>query len=116
MFEQNRSSVGTKNFIKIDIEGHESEIVQDIANIALCVPRATVFLSLHLPFWHDVERTTNSLRRLYEVFDVRDVCNDGIPFEALAARCRWRGMNSPVWGTAAGNFFEIVLSTHSRSE
>lgn len=93
---------GIKNhntkFIKIDIEGFEEYIINDIAG--------TVYLSLHPPFWQDKKAMCENLKR----FDNIVLAKTGkkIKNDKVIEMCQSEEQY-PAWGTKQGNFFEVLI-------
>lgn len=94
-------------FVKIDIEGAEFTIADQIAALA-AVPGIRVFLSLHSPF-APVGFDKRDLMAALAHFDVYDARLEPITHEAVSARV-YSDEPMPSWGTAFGNFFEVALA------
>lgn len=93
--------------IKIDIEGAEILIVDDLIEIAN-LKKTAIFLSLHPPFWVDKEKNTElilSLGNYYTIFDVSGVKVSSQVLENMLLTEE----KKPIWGTEWGNFFEVLL-------
>jgi FkbM family methyltransferase len=103
-------TVRDPSLIKIDIEG--AEIFLD-ADFDVLAERSNlvIYLSLHPPFWKqmgDPDALFGALAR----FDIVDPSGKSISLEDVRARCLSPDAY-PQWGTAMGNFFEILLFSGS---
>lgn len=94
-------------FIKIDIEGSEVHIAQDIAQLATRPGLDAIYLSLHPPFWPAMGNPEPLLDALAR-FTTLTPDFQPLPLNEIAARCRSEETHPP-WGTKFGNFFEVVL-------
>lgn len=94
-----------KLLIKIDIEGAEELIIDDLG----CLSDKIIFLSLHPPFFSNVSTTANKIIDVcYNNYDVLDSSLNPIKAEELFGRITSK-QEKPYWGTSFGNFFEIIL-------
>lgn len=109
IFKKNKDLLANKNFIKIDIEGFESEIIQDISDIKNIVKPLTIMLSLHPPFWENVAKTTDDILNLYNIYAIKDSNDSPLEKDKLKEMLLWQGKGRPEWSTHNGNFFEIIL-------
>ena len=109
IFKENADLISDKNFVKLDIEGFESEIMADIMDISKFVNNVTVMLSLHPPFWKNLEQATEQTLKLYDNYEVSTVEGEPLPKEQLKEMLLWQGEGRPEWSTHHGNFFEIML-------
>ena len=94
-------------FIKIDIEGSEVHIANDIAQLAARPGLEAIYLSLHPPFWREMGDPAPLLDALGR-FTTLTSDFKPLPLNEIAARCRSEETHPP-WGTAFGNFFEVLL-------
>ena len=94
------------SLIKIDIEGAEALIVEDL-NILSNVDTA-IWLSIHPPFIKDNEDFLRKLLAHSNNFYFVDENNLIIPNDVLSMRVLTKE-EKPLWGTKWGNFFEIGL-------
>ena len=94
------------SLVKIDIEGAEDYIVEDLAIFSK--QNAATWLSIHPPFIQDVEKFYERLIRLDELFYFVNEYNNRFEDKELKT---WITANEkfPDWGTKWGNFFEIGL-------
>jgi FkbM family methyltransferase len=95
--------------VKIDIEGAESVITEDIRKVGE-YPQTAVHLSLHPPFWGDKDGAASAILNMTRQFDVFDVEGSPLSRETLQSMMLTDEQN-PLWGTAWGNFFEVVLES-----
>lgn len=96
-------------FVKIDIEGAEFTIADQIAALA-ALPGIRVFLSLHPPL-APIDIDKRDLTAALARFDLYDGRLEPIAHETVAARV-FSNERMPGWGTAFGNFFELTLAPH----
>jgi FkbM family methyltransferase len=97
------NGVTAPDFVKIDIEGTEFAIADQIASLE----RTRVFLSLHpplAPVGVDKQALVDALAR----FDLYDIDLQPLAHAALAARV-FSTEARPAWGMTTGNFFEVLL-------
>lgn len=97
------------DLIKIDIEGAEAFLASDLAYLSTH-QNLTILLALHPPMWADVSGVAEELCNALELYTVTDMKGDPLSNIDILNRCRARE-SFPRWGTAFGNFFEIVLRT-----
>ncbi len=97
------------DFMKIDIEGAETHLFDDLEKIA-GQPGKVIYLSLHPPFWKNREASLKKLQTAAEAFGMRDSDLSPLSGKELGRRVLSRQANPP-WGTEYGNFFEIVLES-----
>jgi len=95
--------------IKIDIEGAESLILNDIMKISE-YPNTTLFLSLHAPFWKNRKNTAGKILTLFERYQIFNASGDLLSRETLN-KMLLTDEDKPFWGTEWGNFFEILLKS-----
>lgn len=96
-------------FVKIDIEGAEFTIADQIGALA-ALPGIRVFLSLHPPL-APIDIDKRDLVAALTRFDLYDARLEPIAHESVAARV-FSNERMPGWGTAFGNFFELTLAPH----
>lgn len=94
------------SLIKIDIEGAEFVIADQIAALSAYADCA-VFLSLHPPFRPDGV-SSDALLAAIAGFDIIDCNAQPIAHDEIVRRV-FSSEERPAWGTAFGNFFEILL-------
>lgn len=92
--------------IKIDIEGAELQIVEDLRLLSRRSNLA-IHLSLHPPFWQQMGDPAALWDALRE-FNIRTPQDAPMSIAQVMARCN-SSDPYPPWGTPFGNFFEIVL-------
>ncbi|GBE22864.1 hypothetical protein BMS3Bbin01_02241 [bacterium BMS3Bbin01] len=95
--------------VKIDIEGAESAITEDIRKVGE-YPQTAVHLSLHPPLWGNKDGTASAILNMTRQFKVFDVQGSPLSRETLQSMMLTDERN-PSWGTAWGNFFEVVLES-----
>ena len=97
------------SFIKIDIEGAELLILDDLHALR---SRAEVamHLSLHPPLWADVDDGAQRVLRTLDGFTLLDARLQPLAVTQLERMIRTTETH-PSWGTRFGNFFEIVIET-----
>ncbi len=95
------------NIIKIDIEGGEQYIEEGLGYIA-AFQGINILLSMHPPFWADLNKTTDMFLRVFQKFTVysgkEEILPDG----------RWREMISEKGNgskPAKEMFFTLILKT-----
>lgn len=98
--------LSTYSLIKIDIEGAEEFIVQDLR--AFLPTKAAIWLSIHPPFYQDKKRFFENLYSLKDIYDVSDENNSLISWDEVKSKVLTDD-EFPRWGTEYGNFFEIGL-------
>lgn len=94
------------SLIKIDIEGAEAYIVEDL-NLLTDVNAAT-WLSIHPPFIDDKVHFFEKIHTLYQSFYITDEHSKNISENTLRQMVL-TSETHPEWGTQYGNFFEIGL-------
>jgi FkbM family methyltransferase len=94
------------SLVKIDIEGAELFIGADLVRLS-SQPDVAIHLSLHPPFWGEMGGSTELLGALrgYRLYWPNGEKAD---ISEVIARST-SGDEFPPWGTAYGNFFEIVM-------
>lgn len=94
--------------IKIDIEGSELEVLDQIALLSQ-IP-APILLSLHPPYWDDASASVaeNVVNKL-SVYNFYSIKNEPLNSDELIKMISYTGDESPAWGMPSGNFFEIIL-------
>ena len=98
-----------KLFIKVDIEGAEELILNDLTTLRF-LNGLTVYLSIHSPFMKNKRKFCRDLLRVYYDYEqVLDSNMNELPKEQLEEMIM-TDEEYPVWGTSYGNFFEIVLT------
>lgn len=106
---ENMLLVCEKLFIKIDIEGAEELILNDLA-VLRNLKDITIYLSIHPPFMKDKRVFCRDLLRFcYEFNNVLDSNMNKLSREELEEMIM-SDEKYPSWGTSYGNFFEIVLT------
>lgn len=94
------------SIIKIDIEGTEIKILEDIINLSPTC--AAIWLSWHPPLWQNMPLT---YQRLKDLFEDHFVLNSSL--ELIDIATLWEMISSsekyPSWGTTYGNFFETAI-------
>lgn len=78
-------------FIKIDIEGAEELLLDDLRDV-----KSIIYLSIHVPFLNDKKKFLKKLQKF------KTSCNN------LEERILSE-IEHPEWGTSFGNFFEIII-------
>lgn len=101
------------NFIKIDIEGAESLIYNDLITLSN-QEDLIIYLSLHPPFWENPEKVTKTLIDAIKKFDIYGVDDVILPENVLISRLL-SDQKYPKWGTQHGNFFEVILKTRNNT-
>ena len=96
-------------FIKIDIEGAEEFILEDLLKLA-SNQDVVVYLSIHPPFMDNKVKFYDTLTILYSRFKkVYDSNLEYLSLEKLKNMILTED-KYPQWGTKFGNFFEITLT------
>ena len=94
------------SIIKIDIEGTEIKILEDIINYS--PDRSAIWLSWHPPLWEKVNLNYHILKELLQNHFVLNSALEPIEISTL-----WKMISSiektPYWGTPYGNFFETAI-------
>jgi FkbM family methyltransferase len=104
--------IAAPTFVKIDIEGVEFDIADQIQSFA-DMPGTHVFLSLHPPFVPDGNKR-NGLLTALEKFDIYDSSLRPMTHDTVATRVHSE-VPRPGWGTEYGNYFEILLVPRGES-
>lgn len=108
-FLKNNKIINDDLFIKIDIEGAESLIIEDLKELSN-KKDLVMYLSFHPPFWDDKEKTTKELLDvLYKFKEVRFSDNTLLNEDKLKEMCLTKE-EKPSWGTPFGNFFEVIIN------
>lgn len=94
------------SLIKIDIEGSEESIIEDLLELAC--NNAAIWLSLHPPFYQNKHNFLNKLSCLTSDFLLVDENNEEKSFDEVYEQVM-SAEEKPAWGTKWGNFFEIGL-------
>lgn len=94
------------SLIKIDIEGAEDYIVDDLS--VFSEQNAAIWLSIHPPFIKDVVRFHEKLIALGSIFYLVNERNNQVDGNDLEMWITTKE-KFPAWGTKWGNFFEIGL-------
>jgi FkbM family methyltransferase len=97
------------NFIKIDIEGSEQFITDDL-NTLSDNEDLVILLSLHPEFWTSRKEASKQIVSACEMYDIYDSNQDVLTRKELVKRMTYEGIN-PSWGSPMGNFFEILLKS-----
>ena len=110
-FQKIIEMVENPSVIKIDIEGTEIKILQDI--IKLSPSGAAIWLSWHPPLWGNATLTYDALADLLQDHFVLNS-----QLEPIDVRELWEMISSdeehPKWGNSYGNLFETaILSKHA---
>jgi FkbM family methyltransferase len=92
--------------IKIDIEGAEFTIADQIADLSRYVDCA-VLISLHPPM-RSAGVDAEALLQALQAFDIIDLDAQPLSHAELELRVT-SGESHPTWGTRFGNFFEVLL-------
>lgn len=100
------SGVQDPSLIKIDIEGAEVLLDEDLGVLSER-PNLAIYLSLHPPFWKQMGDPAALFAALAR-FRIIDAAGIIVPLGEVRARCQSPDP-FPQWGTAMGNFFEILL-------
>ena len=103
----NKNNLSENLFIKIDIEGAECLLMDDLVNVLKLGNKC--FLALHPPFWEDKvashDLIIESLKEFY-LFN-----NEGKRLEIKELSKMILSKDKyPAWGTSHGNFFEILVT------
>lgn len=98
------------NFIKIDIEGSEEFIYNDLIRLS-GIKDLVILLSLHPDFWTDKYKVTEMILEISSHFSVFDSNHNPLTVTEQQYRMTYKGPN-PEWGTKMGNFYEILLKTN----
>lgn len=98
--------VGSPSIIKIDIEGSEIDILDDI--IKKSPISSAVWLSWHPPFWIDKKPNIYIIEEMFNRYHVLDSEFNIMSVEKFLGRITSLEV-FPAWGTAYGNFFETAL-------
>lgn len=108
-FIKNKNLFGKKLIIKIDIEGAEELILDDLKNLS----DYTVFLALHPPLFKDLKNTAEKIVSVSNKWkNIRDAKMNPLNNEKLFAMLT-SDIKNPSWGTKFGNFFEILLTNEN---
>jgi FkbM family methyltransferase len=94
------------SLIKIDIEGAEELIINDLK--LLSDQNSAIWLSIHPPFFEDEKLFLKNLLTLGQSFFFVDSQNVSVSADTISERTLSQEKN-PEWGTKWGNFFEIGL-------
>jgi FkbM family methyltransferase len=100
------------NFMKIDIEGAELYIANDLTELYSlgCGP---ILLALHPTFWPQIDPTlVTQLMAALKPFQIYDPDLNQLSHDEIVSRitsCE----EYPPWGTPFGNFFEVLLVSNS---
>lgn len=70
------------NIVKIDIEGAEIYLVDDLQYLA-SIPDLKILLSLHPCFWDNKSQALESLESVINLFDIYDVMENKINFRVV---------------------------------
>ena len=95
-------------FIKVDIEGAELLILQDLHEI-LC-GRNKAFMALHPTFWSDKQSGHDLILDFLKDFSVYNDEGVILDLDELSAMILTKD-EYPSWGTPHGNFFEILIES-----
>ena len=103
----NKNNLSENLFIKIDIEGAECLLMDDLVNVLKLGNKC--FLALHPLFWEDKvashDLIIESLKEFY-LFN-----NEGKRLEIKElSKMILSEEKYPTWGTSIGNFFEILVT------
>jgi FkbM family methyltransferase len=94
------------SLIKIDIEGAEEFIIQDLR--VFFNTNAAIWLSIHPPFYQDKAGVFENLYSLNDIYHPTDENNTVISWDEVKLKIM-SDDKLPEWGTKYGNFFEIGL-------
>lgn len=100
------------SLVKIDVEGAEVFIGTDLARLSSQRGLA-IHLSLHPPFWAQMGNSVDLLDAL-RLYRLHWPNGDKADVSEVVARST-SGDEFPPWGTAYGNFFELVLLSEERA-
>lgn len=96
-------------FIKIDIEGAETLIMNQLKDILK--NNNKIFLSLHPPFWQNLEENCDDFLKNINVdlYNIYSSNGEKINSNEQLRDMILSGEKQPAWGTEYGNFFEILI-------
>ncbi|MDR2007380.1 MAG: FkbM family methyltransferase [Alphaproteobacteria bacterium] len=98
------------NFIKIDIEGSERFILNDLFSLEMS--NLKIYLSLHVSFWDKPTRiqACQDILKFYEKFDVylHENIEEKLPLETLEMMMLTEE-ETPSWSEHGGNLFTLLL-------
>lgn len=97
-------------FLKIDIEGAEEQILDDLNALKKSIQHLKIFLALHPDFWKDKRSTCTALIEVCKEFKMSLPDGDPMTLSQLEEMVM-TDEKFPHWGTSYGNFFEIMLSS-----
>ncbi|NTV48338.1 MAG: FkbM family methyltransferase [Geobacteraceae bacterium] len=107
-----RHNITKIDFLKIDIEGAETFIINDLIELST-LPQLTISLSLHPPMWEDREKAAASFVSVLHHFLLFQSNDRAIDIDEIYHRLT-TSESHPDWGTSFGNFFEVILRTGKR--
>ena len=96
-----------KAFIKIDIEGSELLIIDQL-NDLFSKTKAKIFMALHPVFWESKEDALCILEKYLVNKNVGIASQEKISYKKLEQMILTKN-KYPPWGTKFGNFFEILI-------
>lgn len=100
-------------FLKIDIEGAEQLILEDLKIVSKSVKNLNIFLAVHPPFWDNKTLTCEKLMSICKGLKMTSPSGDDL-CESKLRKMIMTNQDFPNWGTLYGNFFEIMLSNETR--
>tara|TARA_B100001027_G_scaffold88323_1_gene60607 strand:- start:38 stop:616 length:579 start_codon:yes stop_codon:yes gene_type:complete len=100
-------------FLKIDIEGAEQLILEDLKIVSKSVKNLNIFLAVHPPFWDNKTLTCEKLMSICKGLKMTSPSGDDL-CESKLQKMIMTNQDFPKWGTLYGNFFEIMLSNETR--
>ena len=105
--------VSNASVIKIDIEGSELDVREQIS--ALAKMDAAILLSLHPPFWStSLHQAASAMIAALRGFRAWTVDGKELDSSDIRTMIEYKGDSPPSWGTPKGNFFELVLKPRTR--
>jgi FkbM family methyltransferase len=103
----NKNGLSGNLFIKIDIEGAECLVIEDLANYLALGNKA--FLALHPPFWEDKVASHDLIIESLKEFCLFNARGETLEIKELS-KMILSEEKYPAWGTSFGNLFEILVT------
>lgn len=103
----NKNGLSGNLFIKIDIEGAECLVIEDLANCLALGNKA--FLALHPPFWEDKVASHDLIIESLKEFCLFNARGETLEIKELS-KMILSEEKYPAWGTSYGNLFEILVT------
>lgn len=94
-------------FLKVDIEGSESLIIDQIDNL-FKIYKIKVFLALHPQFWSNKNEVIENIRSYFRHKTIFLSSGKQISINILTDML-YSTNKYPEWGTKFGNFFEVLV-------